>query len=84
MTIPSDMAERGAPARWPSSSGGGCSRAKRVLSGFWTRIVAMWNAALNFFVPYGYEDETGFHYGEMRRPADQNKPSRTDSITPKT
>jgi hypothetical protein len=27
-------------------------------------IVTTWHAAINFLVPIGYEDETGFHYGE--------------------
>jgi hypothetical protein len=30
----------------------------------YTRIVATWHAAVNYLVPIGYEDETGFHYGE--------------------
>jgi hypothetical protein len=30
----------------------------------WTRLAVTWRAAINFFVPIGYEDETGFHYGQ--------------------
>jgi hypothetical protein len=33
--------------------------------GSWTRLAVTWRAAINFFVPIGYEDETGFHYGKM-------------------
>ncbi|MGP8199174.1 MAG: hypothetical protein ACLQU4_06700, partial [Limisphaerales bacterium] len=25
----------------------------------------IWHAAIDYLVPIGYEDETGFHYGEM-------------------
>jgi len=34
-------------------------------SGSWTRLAVTWHKAINYFVPIGYEDETGFHYGEM-------------------
>jgi hypothetical protein len=27
------------------------------------RIFARWSAVIDFVVPIGYEDETGFHYG---------------------
>ncbi len=27
------------------------------------RIAVSWNAAVNFIVPMGYEDGSGFHYG---------------------
>ena len=33
-----------------------------------TPIVARFRAAYEFVVPIGYEDETGFHYGEQPRP----------------
>jgi hypothetical protein len=29
------------------------------------RIAITWQTALDFFVPIGYEDESGFHYGTM-------------------
>jgi hypothetical protein len=29
------------------------------------RIAVTWQTALDFFVPIGYEDESGFHYGTM-------------------
>jgi hypothetical protein len=33
----------------------------------------MWNRAFNFLAPFGYEDEAGFHYGEMPRPHDSQQ-----------
>jgi hypothetical protein len=33
--------------------------------GAWTRIATLWRAALGCIAPLGYEDEMGFHYGEM-------------------
>jgi hypothetical protein len=29
-----------------------------------TRFAALWDAAVNYLVPIGYEDFDGFHYGE--------------------
>ncbi len=29
-----------------------------------SRIAAAWRAFCNSFAPLGYEDETGFHYGD--------------------
>ncbi|MBE0543763.1 MAG: hypothetical protein IH623_20655 [Verrucomicrobia bacterium] len=36
-----------------------------AIAGGWQRIVARWEAAIDYVVPVGYEDETGFHYGEV-------------------
>lgn len=33
-------------------------------TGLLTRLVVGWFSAVSFLVPVGYEDETGFHYGE--------------------
>lgn len=32
------------------------------------RLAVMWEAAVNYLVPVGYENETGFHYGEPMTP----------------
>lgn len=29
------------------------------------RIAVKWEAVMDFLVPLGYEDDTGFHYGEI-------------------
>ncbi len=34
-------------------------------TGRFPRIVVTWLHAVNFLVPVGYQDETGFHYGEV-------------------
>ena len=31
-----------------------------------TRISASWRKAVEFLLPAGYEDETGFHYGTKK------------------
>jgi hypothetical protein len=30
----------------------------------WSRITAARHSAADYIAPFGYEDETGFHYGE--------------------
>jgi hypothetical protein len=37
----------------------------KAVSGGWHRIMARWESAIDFLVPFGYEDQTGFHYGEV-------------------
>ena len=34
-------------------------------TGWRTRVAVTCHAAVNYLVPIGYEDETGFHYGGM-------------------
>lgn len=29
------------------------------------RMVVTWHKAVDYLAPIGYEDDTGFHYGEM-------------------
>ena len=29
-----------------------------------TRLAVTWHTAINYLVPIGYQDETGFHYGQ--------------------
>jgi hypothetical protein len=33
----------------------------------WARLAITWDMALDYLAPIGYEDETGFHYGEPAR-----------------
>jgi hypothetical protein len=33
--------------------------------GVWARLAITCDMAIDYIVPIGYEDETGFHYGEM-------------------
>lgn len=67
MTTITKMAEQGARPKWCYSSdrrpGIECASETRHT----THIFATWEAAINFLVPIGYEDESGFHYGEPRR-----------------
>jgi hypothetical protein len=59
----------GVPGGWESSSDSGGLNVPAARSGGWTRLTIVWHAAINYLVPIGYEDETGFHYGEMPEPA---------------
>lgn len=34
------------------------------------RITAVWGAAMDFLIPVGYQDDSGFHYGEPTAPVD--------------
>jgi hypothetical protein len=56
--------ETGVSAGLPPASNraGRIAPAVRPESG--TRVVVTWDAVINYFVPIGYEDEGGFHYGE--------------------
>jgi hypothetical protein len=36
------------------------------------RVHTVWEAALNYVAPLGYEDETGFHYGDPPVPHNGN------------
>jgi hypothetical protein len=58
--------DKGVPAEWMSSSNGHGLIVPAAWPGSWTRIAVVWHAAINYLVPIGYEDETGFHYGQMR------------------
>ncbi|MGD0812052.1 MAG: hypothetical protein ABSA83_00460 [Verrucomicrobiota bacterium] len=59
----------GVPGGWGSSSDGDGLNVPAARPGGWARLTIVWHAAINYFVPVGYEDETGFHYGEMPAPA---------------
>ena len=61
MIIASNISEKG--IRGDLRSAVNLPQSSPVRSGLLPRIVAMWDAALNVLAPFGYEDETGFHYG---------------------
>ena len=73
MIITSNIPERGVRMGMPP--GVDHPDASRVQSGFLSHVVAMWHAVLNFVAPFGFEDETGFHYGEM--PASRERQQTT-------
>jgi hypothetical protein len=54
----------GVPAERAFSSNGNGLIAPAARSGIWTRVAVTWHTAIDYLVPLGYEDETGFHYGE--------------------
>lgn len=63
MTTARHLTGKGVRPEWPCFCGEpviSVNRRSRCLQ----RIVAVWQAAINFLVPIGYEDESGFHYGE--------------------
>jgi len=55
----------GVPAHWLSSSDASGPIVPAARPGSWTRLAVTWHAAINYLMPIGYEDETGYHYGEM-------------------
>jgi hypothetical protein len=62
MTMTSQALDRNAQA-----DRAGLSRLRTVKS---RRIALSWRAVVNFFVPFGYQDERGFHYGSQVRSAE--------------
>jgi hypothetical protein len=60
--------ETGVPAEWGFPTKGEALNVPTARQGTWTRLAVTWQAAVNFLVPIGYEDESGFHHGEMSAP----------------
>jgi hypothetical protein len=62
MTMMSHI-EKGVGAEWLPTS----NCADRIVpvapSGSRVRLAVAWRKAIAYLVPFGYEDETGFHYG---------------------
>jgi hypothetical protein len=56
--------ENDVPAGWSFSPSGGGPGVPATGNGSWTRMEVTWHAVINYLVPIGYQDETGFHYGE--------------------
>jgi hypothetical protein len=75
MTISSHPNE-GASADWASLSHGEGLILPAARPGSWTRLAVAWRAAINHHVPIGYQDETGFHYGQMPVPDTAAKPGK--------
>ncbi len=55
--------ERSVPAEWAFN--GESLIVPAAPTGRRTRLAVTWHAVMNYLVPIGYEDEAGFHYGEM-------------------
>jgi len=72
MTSVSHMPERSARSNWAAQTSSNAVKVRAARPGCLTRIVAAWEAAVNYLVPIGHEDETGFHCGEM--------PNRSESL----
>jgi hypothetical protein len=64
----------GVPAEGVSLSNSDVLIVPAARPGSWTRIAIAWRTTINYLVPIGYEDETGFHYGEMPVPAAATSP----------
>jgi hypothetical protein len=58
----------GDPADWVSSFERASLTVPAAPTKGRTRIGVAWRAAINYLVPIGYEEKTGFHYGEMSAP----------------
>jgi hypothetical protein len=54
--------DEGVQGKWPSRESG-APEAVSSHSETWNRVNLFWHATMNFFVPIGYEDAAGFHYG---------------------
>jgi hypothetical protein len=63
MTIVSRMLERSHLSKGCDSSPTNFGLPTHARRSRLTRIVFLWNAALQAIAPLGYEDEIGFHYG---------------------
>lgn len=69
MTSVSPITEKDARQIWSASSDGGEAAVHFVQPKPPLRLKTAWHALVNFFVPIGYEDEWGFHYGRMPAPS---------------
>jgi len=64
MTSVRPIAQKSIQSKWSSPSGRETNtNSSEQCSGF-SRIIATWRAFYDSFAPLGYEDETGFHYGD--------------------
>jgi hypothetical protein len=61
MTSVRQIAQKGVLAKKPAVSG---QDAAKIRPGFLSRIAHAWRTVLDSLVPAGYEDETGFHFGD--------------------
>lgn len=69
MTTVTRMSNSDTQPSWvsPTASQSGPSPRKRFA--WLSRVVAIWDSIVNRLVPMGYENETGFHYGELAQRA---------------
>jgi hypothetical protein len=53
---------------WNTPIGCATTHGSITRRGYFSRIACAWQASMNSLAPMGYEDETGFHYGERSEP----------------
>jgi hypothetical protein len=53
-------------SKWSSASGRETNTNSSEQGWGLPRFIAAWHAFRESFAPLGYEDETGFHYGDRR------------------
>jgi len=69
MTTVRQLTNKDARPEWPDYRGKAGARPLAYLH----RLFATWRAALDSLAPIGYQDESGFHYGEPRRQINQSE-----------
>jgi hypothetical protein len=57
--------DKGVPAEWVSSSNSDGLIVPAAQPVKRTRIEVKWHKTVDYLAPIGYEDDSGFHYGEM-------------------
>ncbi len=60
--------ETGVATEWSPSSDAGTVMVPAAQPGKWTPVWIRWHAVIKDLVPIGYQDETGFNYGEEPKP----------------
>jgi hypothetical protein len=63
MTSVRPITQNNVKGKWSSSDRETHTRSSKQGSGV-MRLLAVWRAFCDSFAPLGYEDETGFHYGD--------------------
>jgi len=52
----------GSASEWLTTHHGHTAGRSSAQPGGWNRLATRWHAVVNFLVPSGYEDNTGFHF----------------------
>jgi hypothetical protein len=64
MTSVRSIAQKGVPSQWSSPSGRETNTNSSEKGTGFSHILSIWRVFRDSFAPLGYEDETGFHYGD--------------------